>query len=88
VSTLLVTIAAIWMTILMAMMVLFALQVESTVVRLLAVDAMTLVLVAVLVLYSVASGQSYYLDAALALALVSFVGTVAAARRIAGSRVL
>lgn len=80
--------AAIWMTVLFATTVAIAIRARSTAERLVAIDAMTLVLVALLVLYSVANGQSYYLDAALALALFSFIGTVVAARRLAGGRVL
>jgi multicomponent Na+:H+ antiporter subunit F len=83
-----VTAATIWMTLLMAAIVIFAAKARSNAVRILAVDAMTLVLVAVLVLFSAANQQPYYMDAALALALVSFVGTVAAARRLASGRVL
>lgn len=83
-----VTIAAIWMTVLLATIVLFATKARSNAVRILAVDSMTLVLVAVLVLFSAANQQPYYMDAALALALVSFVGTVAAARRMALGRIL
>jgi multicomponent Na+:H+ antiporter subunit F len=80
--------ATIWMTLLLAATVIFATKARSNAVRILAVDAMTLVLVAVLVLYSAANQQPYYMDAALALALVSFIGTVAAARRMASGRVL
>jgi len=80
--------AAIWMTVLLAMIILFAIRARSSAERLLAVDALTLLLVGLLVLYAAANQQPYYLDAALALALVSFVGTVAAARRLAGGRVL
>jgi multicomponent Na+:H+ antiporter subunit F len=80
--------ATIWMTVLLAAIVVFATRARSNAVRILALDALTLVLVALLVLYSTASGQSYYFDAALALALVSFIGTVAAARRLASGRVL
>lgn len=80
--------ATIWMTILMAAVVVFATKARSNAVRILAIDALTLILVALLVLYSVASQQAYFMDAALALALVSFIGTVAAARRLASGRVL
>lgn len=83
-----VSAASIWMTVLLAAIVIFATKARSNAVRILAVDAMTLLLVAVLILYSAANRQSYYMDAALALALVSFVGTVAAARRLASGRVL
>lgn len=80
--------ATIWITVLTAAIVIFATRARSNSVRLLAIDALTLALVAVLVLFSAATGQPYYLDAALALALVSFIGTVVAARRLAEGRVL
>jgi multicomponent Na+:H+ antiporter subunit F len=80
--------ATFWMTLLLAVIVVFATRMESNVVRLLVVDAITLILVAVLVLYSSSVQQPYYLDAAIALALMSFIGTVAAARRLASDRVL
>lgn len=82
------TMATVWMTGLLAALVIFATRARSNAVRILALDALTLVLVALLVLYSTTTGQSYYFDAALALALVSFIGTVAAARRLAAGRVL
>ena len=68
--------------------VVMAIRAETNSTRVLAVDVMTLVLVALLVLYSAANQQPYYLDAALALALISFIGTVAAARRLAEGRIL
>ena len=83
-----VTGATIWMTLLMAAIVVFATKALADSARILAIDALTLILVALLVLYSVASQQSYFMDAALALALVSFIGTVAAARRLASGRIL
>lgn len=83
-----VVVATIWMTILLAAMVVFATRATSNAIRILAVDALTLILVSLLVLYSVGSRQPYFMDAAMALALVSFIGTVAAARRMALGRVL
>lgn len=80
--------AAAWVTLLLVAVVLFATRSRFGAVLVLAIDVLTLVLVALLVLFSVANQQSYYLDAALALALVSFVGTVAAARQLAAGRVL
>ncbi|MCC7025267.1 MAG: hypothetical protein IT338_20705 [Thermomicrobiales bacterium] len=82
------TIAGIWMTVLLAMMVVFTVRARSSAVRVQAIDTLTLVLVAVLVLFSAVTRHAYYLDAALALALVSFMGTVAAARRLAEGRIL
>jgi len=83
-----VTAAAIWMTLLLVVTVLFVIRAESSAERMLGIDAMTLVLVALLVLFSAANQQPYYLDAALALALFSFIGTVAAARRLSEGRIL
>lgn len=78
----------VWLTLLLAAIGIFAIKARSDAVRLLAVDAITLVLVAILALFSIMNQQSYYLDAALALALVSFISTVAAARRLSSRRVL
>lgn len=80
--------AAVWMTVLLAMLVIFAIRTESTTARILAVDALALVLVALLVFSSTVNQQPYYLDAALAISLFSFIGTVVAARRHANERVL
>ena len=80
--------AAVWMTVLLAMLVIFAIRISSTTVRVLAIDALALVLVALLVFSSTVIQQPYYLDAALALSLFSFIGTVAAARRLANERIL
>ncbi len=71
--------AALWMTALTAVMVATVINVRSTAGRILALDTLTLVLVALLVLYGAAERSPYYLDAAFILALLAFVGTVAAA---------
>lgn len=71
--------AAIWMTVLLAVMVATVIQVRSTASRILALDTLTLVLVALLALYAAAERSPYYLDAALIVALLAFLGTVAAA---------
>jgi multisubunit Na+/H+ antiporter MnhF subunit len=73
-------IAMIWMTALMLICIAMVIRTRSGMVRILAFDALTLVLVALLILYSVTTGSSYYLDAALMLSLVSFISTVVAAR--------
>ncbi|MFT4038566.1 MAG: monovalent cation/H+ antiporter complex subunit F [Thermomicrobiales bacterium] len=80
--------AMIWMTWLLAAVVIFAIKAPSNAVRILALDAMTLVLVAVLVLFSASRQEEYYMDAALALALVSFVASVGASRWLAAGRIL
>ena len=72
--------AAIWMTGLLGVAVVFVIRARSAMVRILALDALTLILIALLILYADATRTPYYLDAALALALLSFIATVAAAR--------
>lgn len=52
----------------------------STSSRILALDTLVLALIGLLVLWSAAEGLPYLLDAALALALLAFVGSVVAAR--------
>lgn len=72
--------AAVWMTILLGVVVVYVIRAGSTMVRILALDTLTLILIAFLILYADATRSPYYLDAAVALALLSFVATVAAAR--------
>jgi multisubunit Na+/H+ antiporter MnhF subunit len=72
--------AAAWMTVLLAVAVVAVIRVSETAGRILALDVLTLILVALLVLYGNANRTAYYLDAALILALLAFVGTLAAAR--------
>ncbi len=72
--------AFVWMTILLVVSVAAVIRLSTTAGRVLALDTLTLILVALLVLYSDAFRTSYYLDAALILSLLAFLGTVAAAR--------
>ena len=72
--------AAAWMTVLLAVAVVAVIRVSETAGRILALDVLTLILVALLVLYGDANRSAYYLDAALILALLAFVGTLGAAR--------
>jgi multicomponent Na+:H+ antiporter subunit F len=72
--------AATWMTVLLVVSVLAVVRISSTAGRILALDTMTLVLVAILVLFVDATGSPYFADAALILALLAFLGTLAAAR--------
>jgi len=72
--------AAVWLTVLLAVGVVAVIRVSSTAGRILALDMLTLILAALLVLYGDAQRNSYYVDAALILALLAFVGTLAAAR--------
>lgn len=73
-------IAAGWMTLLVVVCAWAVIRMKSTASRILALDTLTLVLVALLVLYSDAFQTPYYLDAALILSILAFVATVAAAR--------
>lgn len=70
-----------WMTVLLVATVLLVVRPRSGALgRLLALDTLALILIAVLVLYAGAEGAGVYLDAAIALALLSFISTLAAAR--------
>ena len=72
--------AVVWMTGLLGVTVVYVIRARSAMVRILALDTLTLILIALLILYADARRAPYYLDAALALALLSFVASVAAAR--------
>lgn len=72
--------AMIWMTGLLCVCIGMVIRARSALVRILALDTLTLVLVALLILYSTTTESSFYLDAALMLALLSFLSTIAAAR--------
>jgi len=69
-----------WLSALAAVTVVLAARARSLASRVLALDTLTLQLVAALVLVAHAERSPAYLDAALVLALLSFVGTLAAAR--------
>ena len=48
--------------------------------RVVAFDLMTSVAVGIMALYSIATGETVFLDVAIVLALISFLGTIAFAR--------
>ena len=73
-------IAMIWLVILFCVCVIMIVRAKSGLVRVLSLDTLTLVLVALLIVYSVTTGTAYYLDAAVVLSLISFIGVIAAAR--------
>ncbi len=73
-------VAFVWMTVLLVVSVVAVIQLRSTAGRILALDTVTLILVALLVLYADANRSPYYMDAALALSLLAFVATLALAR--------
>ena len=73
-------IAMIWLVVLFCVCVIMIVHAKSGLVRVLSLDTLTLVLVALLTVYSVTTGTAYYLDAAVVLALISFISVIAAVR--------
>lgn len=73
-------VAALWLSGLVIACALLVLRAPSTASRILALDTLVLILIGLLVLWSAAEGVPYFLDAALVLSLLGFVGTLAAAR--------
>jgi multicomponent Na+:H+ antiporter subunit F len=55
-------------------------RLRSTAGRILALDLLTLILVALLVLYAYSERSSYYMDAALILSLLAFLATLVLGR--------
>ena len=72
--------AVIWTGALLLAGVVRVIQARAPLSRLLALDTLSLVLIALLLLQSALIGDEHLLDAAVALALLSFVATVGAAR--------
>jgi multicomponent Na+:H+ antiporter subunit F len=77
-----------WMALLLGLCVLQVARAPTTAQRILALDLLTLVLIGLLALVAGEDGRSYALDAALALALLSFLATMAAARYLGDRRPL
>ncbi len=73
-------VALVWMLVLLLATVVIVIRGDGTLTRVLGLDALSLILTAVLILYSTTTGRSYYLDAALMLALLSFMSTVVITR--------
>lgn len=73
-------VAALWLSGLVIACALLVLRAPSTASRILALDTLVLILIGLLVLWSAAEGVPYFLDAALVLSLLGFVGTLAAAQ--------
>jgi multicomponent Na+:H+ antiporter subunit F len=69
-----------WMTVLLVTSAAAVIRLRSTASRILALDTLTLILVALLVLYAGANRSPYYMDSALVLSLLAFVATLALAR--------
>jgi multisubunit Na+/H+ antiporter MnhF subunit len=72
--------ATIWLATLLGILLVFAIVIRSALTRILALDTLTLVLIAFLALAAARDRSGYALDAALVVALLAFVGTIAAAR--------
>ena len=72
--------AVLWMTVLLTAGIVLVIRAPSIPSRILTLDMLVLILVALLVLLSDTLRVAYFLDAALVLALLSFATTIAAAR--------
>ena len=70
----------VWVAVLLGVVVIRLARARTTGERVLALDLLTLVLIGLLALAAGDDRRSYALDAALALALLSFVATLAACR--------
>ncbi|WP_240432608.1 monovalent cation/H+ antiporter complex subunit F [Rubrobacter indicoceani] len=80
------SVAIAWVTVLLLVCAVATVKLRSTAARILALDILTLVMVCLLVIYSVAEDVSYYMDASLILALLAFISTLVATRYYAGRR--
>lgn len=78
-----IVVALAWMTLLLVAGGLMLLRARDMLQRIVAFDLLASIVIALLALLSYVRQTSYYLDAALALALLSFVSTLAAARHYA-----
>ena len=74
------SVATIWIAALMGVLLVLTIVTRSALTRIVALDTLTLILIAFLALAAARARSAYALDAALVLALLSFVGTLAAAR--------
>jgi len=75
-----------WLALLLGIVVLRLASAPTTAQRILALDLLTLILVGLLAVAAAEDRRPYALDAALALALLSFVATLAACRYYEGGR--
>ncbi|MFC5288510.1 monovalent cation/H+ antiporter complex subunit F [Actinokineospora guangxiensis] len=72
--------ALFWVTLLLVGGGLALIRARDAYQRIIALDLLAVIVIALLALLSHLRGEAYYFDAAVALALLSFVATVAAAR--------
>jgi multicomponent Na+:H+ antiporter subunit F len=70
----------VWLALLLGIVTVRLARADTTAQRILALDLLTVVMVGLLALAAGDDGRSYALDAALALALLGFVATLAACR--------
>lgn len=82
----LVAVAFAWATLLLAGGGLLLLRAQDTLERVLVLDVLVSIVVALLTILSYLREVSYYIDAALALALLSFTATLVAARHVVRGR--
>ena len=73
-------VASVWITALLVVMVIVLMRARSPMTRILALDVLTLFLIALLIVYAAANESRYFLDAALILGLLSFVASLVTAR--------
>lgn len=78
--------ASVWVAGLVIACAVLVLRARSAASRIVALDMLVLLVIGLLVLWSDAEGVPYFLDAALLLALLAFMGTLAAARFHGGGR--
>ena len=72
--------ASVWVAVLVIFCAVLVLRARSAASRIVALDMLVLLVIGLLVLWSDAQGVPYFLDAALLLSLLAFMGTLAAAR--------
>jgi multicomponent Na+:H+ antiporter subunit F len=80
------SIAVLWATLLLVAGGVLILRAPDTLHRVLALDVLVSVLILLLTLLSFQQGVSYYIDAAIGLALLSFTATLVAARHVLRGR--
>lgn len=79
--------ATLWLALLIGMGVVLTLRAPKVSLRILGLEVVTTLLVGLLALFAGGRDSANYLDAALVLALLAFVGTLAAARYDAEGRI-
>ena len=73
-------VAFVWMTVLLVVSAAAVIRLRSTAARILALDMLTLILAALLILYADANRSPHYMDAALILSVLAFVATLVLGR--------